>query len=370
MKKGEGINRYLLKLFVIIIFLTGCSKKMELPLVSPLTQFPSNVILVIGDGMGLSHISAHLYQSGSTVLENIRHVGFVETYSANNNVTDSSAGATAMASGYKCPNNLVGVTKDSMPVKTIIHYAQEAGMATGLVTTASLLDGTPAAFFASALNRYYHDTIANHLLKSGIDFLVGGGKQYFDNTMDGRVVLLPKFEEQGYFVSDVWQSPIELMNFSKNKKVLYFNGNDGSSLHSIGFDHLAKSTEKAIDYFNSGDRPFFLMVEGAQIDWASHAGNPQELFLRMEAFEIALEKILSFAAEDKNTLVIITADHATGGLALVEGSERENVKLGFTSNGHTGEMVPIFSFGPGARRFRGIMDNTEIFYKIKDLLRL
>ena len=349
------------------IIWVGCSKQVILPKEYLATK-PENIILVIGDGMGLSHITAHLYQQGSTVLEEIVDVGLVTTHSADNLVTDSGAGATAMATGQKANNNAVGVDANGQPVESIMERAKKFGLFTGIVTTSSILDATPAAFYGHRANRYWQDSVSKDLVNCNVDFLLGGGKQFFDGTMEGSPFNISDFEDRDFYITDIWRTPIERLSLPANKRVLYFNGTESAVLHGLGFDHLKNSSKKAIQYLSQKPGQFFLMIEGAQIDWASHAGRQKEVLLRMNAFEMMLKEVLNFARKDGNTLVIITADHTTGGLTIIDGSKPGNVKLNFSTNGHTGSMVPVFAYGPGAELFRGIIDNTEIYEKMVLLL--
>ncbi len=357
--------------FLLFLFMaTGCTKHLVMPS-SFEGEKPKNIVLIIGDGMGISHLTSHIYGNGESIFQEFKDVGLVLTNSGNNYVTDSGAGATAMATGVKTINNSVGVNMEKQRVKSVMEYANEAGLTTGIVTTSSLMDATPAGFYAHQENRYFTDSIARELLRSDIDFLVGGGKQYFDDTMEGHEVLLGKLEEKGYYVTDLWKESVSSLDIKKNSKIIYFNGMDGPYLHATGFDHLAKSSKKAFEFMDiHNPNGYFLVIEGAQIDWASHAGRSKEVLLRMQSMEETVSEAIKYAAKDNNTLVIITADHATGGLAILDSGEPDNLKLHFSTNGHTGEMVPIFAYGPGAKRFRGVMQNTDIFFKIMELLEL
>ncbi|NNF34185.1 MAG: alkaline phosphatase [Saprospiraceae bacterium] len=355
-------------LSTLIIF-HGCSPKVVAPVTYSQAQ-PDNIILMIGDGMGLAHITAHVLQSGSDLFKDAQNVGLVQTFSADNIVTDSGAGATAMSTGYKALNNSVGQDEKGVHRKTIMETAYEAGMKTGIVTTSSILDATPAAFYAHQDNRYYIDSIARDLMNCKVDIIVGGGKQYFDGTIEGSPFNMTDFKKRGRSVSHIWDVPINQWDVSGNGRKIYFNGVESAALHSIGTKHLEYASKAVLEYLSKQNKQFFLMIEGAQIDWASHAGKSDELFLRMESFENAIRRVLKFIKKNKNTLLLITADHATGGLSIIDGSEHENMKLDFSTNGHTGTMVPIFAYGPGADLFRGVMDNTDIYKKMAMLLNL
>lgn len=355
-------------LSTLIIF-QSCSTKVVAPVTYNKAQ-PDNIILMIGDGMGLAHITAYVLQSGSDLFKDAQNVGLVQTYSADNIVTDSGAGATAMSTGYKALNNSVGQDDKGVHRPTIMELAHNAGMKTGIVTTSSILDATPAAFYAHQDNRYFIDSISRDLMNCKVDFIVGGGKQFFDGSIEGSPYNMLDFKKRGRSVSSIWEHPINQWDVSGNGKKIFFNGIESAALHTIGMNHLKDASSAALDYLTSQNKRFFLMIEGAQIDWASHAGKADQLFLRMESFEKSIRRVLNFVKKNKNTLVIITADHATGGLSIIDGSEHKNMKLNFSTNGHTGTMVPIFAYGPGADLFRGVMDNTDIFKKMAMLLNL
>jgi alkaline phosphatase len=365
----KRICSYFLLFIALLFFSYGCAPKVVAPIAYDSAQ-PDNIILMIGDGMGVAHITAHLLQSGSDLFRDVQNVGLVQTYSADNIVTDSGAGATAMSTGYKALNNSVGRDENGVNRPTIMEIAHKAGMKTGIVTTSSIIDATPAAFYAHQENRYYIDSITRELMECKIDILIGGGKQYFDGTIEGSPYNLSDFKKRGRSVSHIWEQPISQWDVSGKGKKIFFNGIESAALHSIGVDHLKHASRAALKYLSNQDKRFFLMIEGAQIDWASHAGKSDELFMRMEGFEKAIRSVLQYVKKHKNTLVIITADHATGGLSINDGSEHKNLNLNFSTNGHTGTMVPIFAYGPGADLFRGVMDNTDIFRKMSMLLNL
>jgi alkaline phosphatase len=207
------------------------------------------------------------------------------------------------------------------------------------------------------------------LINSNLNFVIGAGKQLFDGTMEGSPYKLRDFEKKGFFVADIFKTPVNVLPTNSTKRILFFNGTETALVRSLGVDHLKKASKKAISYLNKRE-PYFLMIEGAQIDWACHAGNKDEFIYRMKVFELAIEEVLNHVRKDKNTLLVITADHATGGLSIKEGSKKGDVKLDFSTNGHTGTMVPIFAYGPGSELFRGVMENTEIFDKMTQLLNL
>ncbi len=331
---------------------------------------PKNIILMIGDGMGLAQISASLYHQGnSTILEQFPVTGLQKTSSADNLVTDSAAAATAMACGEKTFNNAVGLDSIGNPCKTLLDEAAERGLSTGIVVTSSIVHATPAAFLAHANARYYYDEIAEGIVKSKLDFFIGGGRQYFFKRDKDNRNLLNELKDQGFSIYDFTHSELGMISPSPAKRFGFFTADNQPPPTAQGRDYLPFAAKMAVKYLpKRSSEGFFLMVEGSQIDWACHANKAVPLLDEMKDFETAIARVLEFARKDGETLVIVTGDHETGGASIVEGSTMRKIKMGFTSNGHTGAMAPVFAFGPGAELFRGIYENNEIHDKIKEAL--
>ncbi len=320
---------------------------------------PPNIILMIGDGMGLSHISAGMYANGNrTVLEEFEYVGLSKTHSLNYLITDSAASATAMASGVKTLNKVVGMDGDNNKQKTILEICKEKDYNVGLVVTSEIVHATPACFYANNQSRYDYEDIALQLSKHSVDLFVGGGEDFFNKRKDKRNLL----EEMSTytFVSDLAE-----FNNSSSKKIGFFTYPGEPPSKNQGrepsLDSLTEISLKKI----SKDKSFFIMIEGSQIDWGAHDNSLNYILSEYKEFDLAISKALDFAKADGNTLVIVTADHETGGLSLSGGNvNRSRVRADFTSGGHTGSMVPVFSFGPYSELFRGIYENTAIFDKM------
>ena len=329
------------------------------------TDKPKNIIFLIGDGMGVSQVFAGLTANkGNLFLENCKYIGFSKTQSANNYVTDSAAGGTALSTGVRTYNGAIGVNSDTIPVKTILEEAEEKGLATGLVSTSTITHATPASFIAHQANRGMYEEIAADFLKTDIDVFIGGGKAHFTQRKDGRN-LVEELKQKGYQVEYEMN---EIAKITKGKLAgLVEDGDAGRIDHRKNM--LPMATETAINILNNKKKGFFLMVEGSQIDWGGHAGSTVYIVEDMLDFDQVVGKALEFAATDGETLVVITADHETGGMAITGGSfETGMVKAGYPTGGHTATMVPVFSYGPGAEEFIGIMDNTAVHDKMKNLL--
>lgn len=327
-----------------------------------------NVILLIGDGMGLTHLSAGMYfNNNQSQFERFPISGLQKPAAANDLITDSAAGATAIATGVKTYNGGISVDVDSTQLKTILEEAERRGLATGMVVTSTITDATPASFVAHVRNRRKEEEIATWFLKSEIDFFVGGGKRYFDQRTTDTRNLYQELKDKGFQVSDYTQQGA--ITPDPQKKFAYFSAELDPPKVSEGRDYLAPMSILAIQQLKQqSEKGFFLMVEGSQIDWGGHSNNSDYIVSEMVDFDKTVGKVLDFAAADGETLVIVTADHETGGYAINPGSEFGNIKGVFTTTNHTAQMVPVFAFGPGADLFAGIYENTAIFGKIKQVL--
>lgn len=340
-------------------------------------QKPKNIILMIGDGMGLSQISAGLYSKTTALhLEEFNVIGLHKSYPADKDlVTDSAAGATAFSCGCKTYNAAVGVKADTTPCKTILEFAEENGLATGLVATCSIEHATPASFVAHVKHRDKYEDIAAYFLKTDVDLLIGGGKKYFERRSSDNRNLSEELRKKGYEVTGSAENELKDYRF-KERNTVFFTAEDHPLPADQGRDYLPLAGKIAPRFLKKkSDKGFFLMIEGSQIDWGGHAGKTDYIVSEMNDFDKTIGEVLEFAKKDKQTLVIVTADHETGGFAILTGSTRGNIKGGFAdikdpktdSYHHTGTLIPVFAYGPGAAQFAGIYENTAIFDKMKAL---
>jgi alkaline phosphatase len=318
---------------------------------------PLNIILLIGDGMGLAQISAASVINGGLALELFSVIGLVKTSSADDYITDSAAGATAYSIGEKTYNGAIGLGADSMPEMTIVELAEKNGLATGLISTCSVTHATPASFFAHQKDREMHEGIATDFYGKGIDFMAGTGKPYFDMT---------KLKDQYHYQVVTGKGPFTFDAMSQH--IWFYNDSIHPPKALERGPWLLDATNAGISYLSHHKKGFFLMVEGSQIDWGGHNNDLAYMASELVDFDHVVKAVLDFAKKDGNTLVIVTADHETGGLSLDAGSlAKKQVTPHFSSTHHTGIMVPIFAYGPGAELFQGTMENTDVFKKMKSL---
>lgn len=369
--------------FSLALLLSACgsdsSKESQLTSdVAPGTT--QNIILMVGDGMGLSQISAAIEEHDRKLeMERFQVVGLSKTRSAKEQITDSAAGATAFSTGVKTYNGAVGVDQHGRARETILELLGNKGFATGLVATSVITHATPASFYAHEDSRENYYQIAADMKKAPLDLFIGGGRKHFENRTDpnnGKTDdrnLIEEMQTSGFsFVNSLAE-----LRQAKGK-VGYFlaDGHPEPILKGRG-DILPRSIPTAISHLRSRtERGFFLMVEGSQIDWGGHENKIDYVISELIDFDEAVGKALDYAEADGNTLVIVTADHETGGLTLAgepgEDGKTSYAKAGrqFATHGHTSAMVPVFAYGPGAELFAGVYDNNEIHAKMLKALAL
>lgn len=328
---------------------------------------PKNVIFLIGDGMGLAQIYLGMIENGNKLeLERMKNVGFSKTYSADNFVTDSGAGGTALATGVKTKNHMIGLGPDSVAVETILEQAERNGLATGIVVSCAVTYVTPATFIAHQVNRKMYEECAADYLKTDIDVFIGGGRKYFDSRSDGRN-LINELKAKDYQVATTFEDVLKV----KSGKLAGLVHEDQLPEASERGNYLPEATMAAVNILDNNKKGFFLMVEGSQIDWAGHSNDAGMMAREMIDFDKTIGAVLDYAEKDGNTLVVVTADHETGGLALIGGDvEGRKVKTNYALKNHSGIPVPVFAYGPGAQEFMGFMQNTDFKNKISKLLKL
>jgi alkaline phosphatase len=332
-------------------------------------QVPAkNVILMVGDGMGLTQISAGLYRNQNTLnLERFPVIGLQKPYSSDNLITDSAAGATAFSIGKKTYNGAIGVTPDTARQYTILEEAEDRGLATGLVTTSTIVHATPASFIAHVPKRSMYEDIAAAFLDTEIDLFIGGGKKYFDRREQDDRNILADLRSKDYVVSSYFDQELNKVPIDYHKNFAYFTADGDPLTTMMGRSYLQSASRLACKFLerHNSNSGFFLMIEGAQIDWGGHANSTEYIISEMIDFDAAIGAVLDYAEADGNTLVIVTADHETGGFAINPGSTQDSIIGAFTSDYHTGTLVPVFAYGPGAEYFTGIYENTAIYHKMR-----
>ncbi len=353
---------------MMIWLLSSCSTTQ---IVTPEIVAPvkaKNVILLIGDGMGLTQISAGTYaNSNRSNFERMPVVGIHKPYASNKLITDSAAGATAFACGQKTYNGAIAVDRDTMPIGTILEEAELRGLSSGLISTSSITHATPASFIAHNKYRKNMEEIADDFLDTEIDFFVGGGRKHFDSRENDDRDLLAELRSKGYVMSSYFEEELVDMSVDSSKNFGYFTSSEEPLRQMDGRTYLPDAVDKSLNFLPNHDTGgFFLMIEGSQIDWGGHANNIDWVISEWKEFDGVIGQVLDWAEQDGETLVVITADHETGGLAIQPDSKMDSISAAFTSDYHTGTMIPVFAYGPGSEAFGGIYENTAIYDKMRE----
>ena len=323
-----------------------------------------NVIFMIGDGMGLEQVSCGWVLNGGHLnLDNFKVTGFSRTYAVDRLVTDSCAGGSALATGVKTKYYYMGVDPDGNPVPSLLHLAQALGKKTGVAVTCRINDATPLDFVGHSLDRDEEEINAAQFVGSNVDFLSGGGIQFWQNREDGRD-LVKEMEDLGYTFVDNRE---DLNKVQEGKVLGLFAPLEMEPSLDRG-PVLEDCATKALELLDN-ENGFFLMIEGSSIDDWCHRQKVGYMAEELFDFDRTIGKVLKWAEADGHTLVVVTADHATGGLTLLGGSlEERSVKVHFSTKGHNGILVPVFAYGPHAEDFMGVYENEELSRKIRALM--
>ena len=324
-----------------------------------------NIIFMIGDGMGLEQISAAWVCNGGALnLDNFTKVGIQRTYSANKLVTDSAAAGSALATGQKTNNGMIAMNPDTVAVKSLAEEAMEKGKRAGAAVTCRVTDATPAVFFSHAPSRKLMDDIAIQMTNSGLYFLSGGGTKYWSGREDG-VDLVGQAEAMGYTYVETKE---DMMAVEEGPVIALMDEYELQPALDRG-DILPSAVEKALQLLDN-KKGFFLMIEGSMIDDGGHDNKAGMTMEEVFDFDKTLGIVLEWAAKDGETLVVVTGDHATGGMTLLSGSiEEKRIRVNFSTTGHNGIFLPVFAWGPHAEDFVGIYENTELSNKIRNLIK-
>jgi alkaline phosphatase len=375
-------------LFPVLILLVSCAGKSGNALDSAKTAFagkPKNIILFIGDGMGPTQVALAAAQKfgqerdaqgnpSKLSFETFPAFGYLTTFSANSFVTDSAAAGTALACGQKTENGAIGVLPDNTPIRNVADIAKDRGKAVGVMSSVGLNHATPAAFYAHVKERGGYDLILDQFFEQAkIDVLIGGG--YFAEKWDDAKIQ-EAASAKGYKVFTCETVATMTPDVVGDSKVFgYFDTNKNRMLDAEASraadnvePHLSDLTVQALQILTRKPGGFFLMVEGGAIDWTCHGNNAKEAIGETLEFDRAIQRTLDYLkarGELDSTLIIVTADHETGGLGingpykktLAAGEEPET---GWTTKGHTALPVNVWASGPGSKGFIGKNDNTYV----------
>ncbi len=323
-----------------------------------------NVILLIGDGMGLAQLGAAMESSDLPLaIERAQFVGLQKTASASDRVTDSAAAGTALATGTKTYNGAIGVGPDTTRLVSILEKAAADGLSTGLVATYRITHATPASFIAHVPDRDNEEAIAAQFLDTDITFFAGGGRRMFEQRKDG-LNLSDELRAKGY---QIVYTQEELNGIASGKvAALLANSHLPEILGGRDPMYLARTTDKALEILSQNGKGFFVMIEGSMIDGGGHDNDIDKVIAETLDFDRAVGRAFDFADAHPGTLVVVTADHETGGLTIP--ANGRGVEYLFGTEGHTATPIPVYVYGAGAESFTGVMKNTDIPKRIETLL--
>lgn len=331
-----------------------------------------NIILLIGDGMGLAPVSMMQLENRyePTIFDRAENIALTKSYSLDNRVTDSAASGTALATGSKTNNTHVGILPDGTHLESLAELAAKRGMQSGVVVTTYLQHATPAAFYAHAASRHDAALITRQLTASTLDVAIGGGMAEYVKTYGSEDAVRAALAEAGF---DLARTMDEVAAADGDNRLLALLADWDMGADSG--DYLADATAEALRLLDArrGDNGFVLMVEGSLIDGMGHDNNARAMQLEMQSFMKAVEVAVAYAERHADTLVVVTADHDTGGLGIVSSNSdfnlsEQGVEYRFTTDGHTAEMVPVYLYGAGAEHINGIIENSELGAELKRLI--
>lgn len=326
---------------------------------------PKNIILMIGDGMGLAQICAAQTVNQALTMLQLKHIGLLKTQAKDQYTTDSAGAGSSIATGQLTCNRYISANQDGSINPSLTEILAPRQYACGIVTLGNIADATPAAFYGHTTERDQTDEITRWLLKGNLSLLNGSGMSALTDRKDG-INLKEELAKQ-YVIS----TSVNEINTNGDKEICV-DERMGKATTEESLPLLAEATQKAIQKLkNAGSKGFFLMIEGAKVDYAGHANFLPGSVLETLSFDQAVAEALRFADQNGETLVIVTADHETGGLTLVDGNvDKKKITARYMTDDHTPIMVPVFAYGPGSSKFCGAYQNTEIFHKILEILQI
>jgi alkaline phosphatase len=362
--------KYILTIAILIISACDSSNTEVIKIGSEKTEylnieeFPhglkaKNIILAVGDGTGLNQVMLSRLAIGGMdhklSIDQLPYHGISLTHSYNNIYTDSAAAATAWATGQKTKNRYLSIDVNKEKLQTITEMLSKKSYISGLVATSSITHATPAAFYAHIDSRYKYSEIAEQLINSPINIAMGGGLEFFD---------VEKIGNSHHVLTNKKSFNLDL---NDSKKVIGLFDNDGI-YRDPEKPTQREMTDFTLKYLNKNQcNGFFLMTEGSQIDWAAHDNNANEMITEFRDFDLTIKDLINFVTQNKETLLIITADHETGGLQILK-QDDDSVIVQWGTGSHTSTPVGVYTYGPAAELFNGIMDNTDIHQKMLEAI--
>ena len=353
-----------------------------------------NVILLIGDGMSASQITSYRLlkegPNGRIAVDNFPISGIVLTHSADAIITDSASSATAYSTGSKTKNGFLGVDQEGRILENLTEKLDNFGFVSALISTSEVTHATPAAFSSHVDSRRNTDEISSQMLESKVATILGGGRKFFLSAENGgkrkdKRDLLEEAKKSHKIL--IHKHELDISGITPSDRILglfadeHLRDEENPENHSSEptlTEMLRFSLDRAEAAIDDQCRGSFIMVEGSQVDWAGHANNIDYLERELKEFDEATRYALEYAKKNPDTLVVVTADHETGGLLIepiaLSYYTGNNIKFSFNTaiggGSHTGVPVPIYAYGPGSLNFSGTLDNTDVYRAILSALDL
>lgn len=321
-------------------------------------ETPKSIIFIIADGTGIGQISLSYYANSNFSLDRFDHIGLVTTHpnDGKKKVTDSASSGTALATGQKTYNGAIAVDEEENPIKTVVEWAEGFGMATGLVATSTITHATPASFIAHVPFRKMEEEIAVQMAESTVDVLLGGGRKFWTDLIQNEngISYLHSSPENSVVISTLNENALNY------KRIIGLFNDSALPTASDGREPTTTEMAKfALKKLEQNKQGFFLMVEESQVDWGGHSNNADYIVGEMESLNNLVEYLLNYQKLHPEVLLLLTADHECGGVALHDG-EDGLIETKFTSDYHSANFVPVFATGPGAEVFDAVIDNIDI----------
>ena len=353
-----------------------------------------NIILLIGDGMSLSQVSSYRLLKGGPneriSVDKFPISGIVLTHSEDAIVTDSASSATAFSTGKKTNNGALGLDQDKQVLENFTEKIDKHGYVSSLISTSEITHATPAAYASHIDLRWKTDEISIQMMDSDVMTILGGGRHFFlPEEMGGKrsdgLNLLEQIQSSHMVLTT--KAEMDTFDYSNKGRLVGLFADEALRDKETPENHIFEPTSSEMlnfainrseQFTYNGCKGFFIMVEGSQVDWAGHANDLNFLKREMEDFDEAVRTALDFAKNNQETLVIVTADHETGGLLIEPATPTDytspEIKFSFNTGigygSHTGVPVPVYAYGPGSENFTGTLDNTDIYYAMVEALDL
>ncbi|HCK98904.1 MAG TPA: hypothetical protein DHW42_02190 [Candidatus Marinimicrobia bacterium] len=330
-------------------------------LVSCSEKSPESIILFIGSGMGVGHISADYYNNQKSPFVEFPVSALMRTDPGGGQwITDAAAAGTALATGIKVKRGAVSINEKGENIPTVFEIAKKRKMATGVIATTSITYATPAAFMVHTPIWGREFDIANQIASSGVDVLLGGGRRFFEWNTVADTNLMKIMEDDKYTVI-YQQNQLAVLESDKCDKLLGLFAAEALKKANLRSLSLKLMTQKAVDVLDNNDRGFVLVVEGSQIDWRCHERDEDGLLAEMRDFTDAIRWAFEYQKNHREVLIIVAGINETGGVFLThDPNGKGETRLKFVTGNHTANFCPVFAKGPGAEKIHGLMDISEL----------